>query len=108
MRQPRNLTIIIMDNGLYQITGKQPAATARSANIVAIARGAGIAESQWLADDSHVERHFARRFDQGGPVLLAAKIDDRPGEAQTPRDPALIRRSFMQGLGTARNGALGG
>src|SRR5919107_1916684 len=26
--KPRNLTIIIMDNGLYQITGKQPTATA--------------------------------------------------------------------------------
>ena len=26
--KPRNLTIIIWDNGLYQITGKQPTATA--------------------------------------------------------------------------------
>jgi thiamine pyrophosphate-dependent acetolactate synthase large subunit-like protein len=108
MLQPRNLTIIIMDNGLYQITGKQPAATARSADIVAIARGAGIAESHWLADDSHVEMRLARRFDQGGPVLLAAKIDERPGVGQTPRDPALIRRSFMQGLGTGRSSALDG
>src|SRR5436190_4833414 len=42
MVAPRNLTIIIMDNGLYQITGKQTAATAHTADIVAIARGAGI------------------------------------------------------------------
>ena len=37
-----------MDNGIYQITGKQKAATAGTADIVAIARGAGIADSHWV------------------------------------------------------------
>ena len=45
MVKPRNLMIVIMDNGVYQITGKQPAATASTADIVAITRGAGIASS---------------------------------------------------------------
>jgi hypothetical protein len=49
---------------------------------------------------------IGRRFDDGGPVLLAAKIDDQSGTAQTPRDPALIRQRFMQGLGTGRKSAL--
>ena len=44
-----------------------------------------------------------RRFDDGGPMLLGVKIDDKPGAGQTPRDPALIR--FMKGLGTGRGGA---
>jgi thiamine pyrophosphate-dependent acetolactate synthase large subunit-like protein len=104
--KPRNLTIVIMDNGLYQITGKQAAATARTADIVAIARGAGIANSHWLRDEAHFEQLIARRFDAGGPVLLAAKIDDKPGVGQTPRDPALIRNRFMRGLGTGRASAL--
>jgi thiamine pyrophosphate-dependent acetolactate synthase large subunit-like protein len=104
--KPRNLTIVIMDNGLYQITGKQAAATARTADIVAIARGAGIAESHWVRDEAHFEQSIARRFDAGGPVLLAAKIDDKPGVGQTPRDPALIRNRFMRGLGTGRASAL--
>jgi len=47
-----------------------------------------------------------RRFDNGGPMLLAVKIDDKPGVAQTPRDPMLIRSRFMKGLGTGRGGAL--
>jgi hypothetical protein len=47
-----------------------------------------------------------RRFDEGGPVLLAVKIDDEPGKGQTPRDPTLIRSRFMKGLGTGRGGAL--
>src|SRR5437667_8919561 len=41
--KPRNLTIIIMDNGLYQITGKQVTATGGVTDIVAVARAAGIA-----------------------------------------------------------------
>ena len=106
MVKPRNLTIVIMDNGLYQITGKQVAATASTADIVAIARGAGIANSHWVRDEAHFEELMSRRFEAGGPVLLAAKIDDKPGTGQTPRDPALIRHRFMRGLGTGRSSVL--
>jgi thiamine pyrophosphate-dependent acetolactate synthase large subunit-like protein len=87
MIAPRNLTIVIMDNGLYQITGKQTAATAHAADIVAIARGAGIHNSHWIRDTEHFEELTSRRFDECGPVLLAAKIDDAPGVGQTVRDP---------------------
>ena len=38
--KPRNLTIVIWDNGIYQITGKQAAATGGVTDIVAVARGA--------------------------------------------------------------------
>ena len=106
MVKPRNLTIVIMDNGLYQITGKQKAATAGTADIVAIARGAGIDNSHWVRDQAHFDELIARRFDDGGPVLWATKIDDQPGVAQTPRDPPLIRHRFMRGLGTGRASAL--
>jgi thiamine pyrophosphate-dependent acetolactate synthase large subunit-like protein len=106
--KPRNLTIIIMDNGIYQITGKQASATASSTDIVAVARGAGIANSHWVHDETHFNELTSRQFDQGGPVLLAAKIDDAPGVGQTVRDPPLIRRSFMRGLGTGRMSAMDG
>ena len=103
---PRNLTLIVWDNGIYQITGKQQAATGGATDIVAVARGAGIASSEWVRDQAHFEKLLARRFDDGGPVLLAVKIDDQPGQGQTVRDPALIRSRFMKGLGTGRGGAL--
>jgi thiamine pyrophosphate-dependent acetolactate synthase large subunit-like protein len=104
--RPRNLTIVIWDNGIYQITGKQPTATAGVTDIVAVARGAGLSNSEWVRDAQHFEQLLDRRFDEGGPALLAVKIDDQPGTAQTPRDPALIRNRFMKGLGTSRGGAL--
>ncbi|HEY1982406.1 MAG TPA: thiamine pyrophosphate-dependent enzyme [Xanthobacteraceae bacterium] len=104
--RPRNLTVIIWDNGIYQITGKQPAATGGVTDIVAVARGAGISNSEWVRDEAHFNTLLDRRFDDGGPLLLAAKIDDESGKGQTPRDPALIRSRFMRGLGTGRGGAL--
>ena len=58
--------------------------------------------------EAHFDQLIARKFDEGGPVLLAAKIDDKPGTVQTPRGPALIRHRFMQGLGTVRTSALDG
>jgi thiamine pyrophosphate-dependent acetolactate synthase large subunit-like protein len=106
MVAPRNLTI--MDNGIYQITGKQKAATAGTADIVAIARGAGIASSHWVRDASHFDELTSRAFDADGPALLAAKIDDAPGTGQTVRDPPLIRHRFMRGLCTGRASALDG
>ena len=104
--KPRNLTVIILDNGLYQITGKQVAATAGVTDIVAVAKGAGIAASHWVRDEAHFETMIDRRFDDGGPVLLAVKINDKSGATQPPRDPALVRSRFMKGLGTGRGGAL--
>jgi thiamine pyrophosphate-dependent acetolactate synthase large subunit-like protein len=104
--KPRNLTIVIWDNGIYQITGKQAAATSGATDIVAVARGAGIANSEWVRDEAHFDKLLDRRFDESGPVLLAAKIDDQPGKMQTVRDPALIRNRFMKGLGNGRGGAL--
>ena len=80
---------MIIDNGLYQISGKQRSATAGTADIVAIARGAGIANSHWARDEAHFDELTSRRFDEGGPALLAAKIDDNPGTAQTPRSSAV-------------------
>lgn len=104
--KPRNLTIVIWDNGLYQITGKQATATSGVTDIVAVARGAGIPNSLWVRDDKHFDELMDRRFETGGPLLLAVKIDDQPGIGKTIRDPALIRNRFMKGLGTGRGGAL--
>ena len=101
--RPTNLTIIIWDNGIYQITGKQPTATAGLTDIVAVARGAGFAVSEWVRDAAHFDALIDRRFEAGGPVLLAAKIDDEPGKGRQARDPPLIRRRFMEGLGASRD-----
>ena len=34
-----------------------------------------------------------------GPMLIAARIDDKPGVGATRRDPVQIRERFMHGMG---------
>jgi thiamine pyrophosphate-dependent acetolactate synthase large subunit-like protein len=99
MRAPKNLTIVVWDNGIYQITGAQPTATATSADLVAVARGAGIANSAWAADEDDFERLLTAALKDGGPSLIAARIDGEPAVATTERDPVQIRERFMRGLG---------
>ena len=99
MLKPANLTIIVMDNGCYQITGAQPTATAHGADIVAIARGCGLAASHWAADEAMFEDLVERALAEGGPSLVAVRIDDKPAVATTERDPPLIRDRFMRGVG---------
>ena len=97
--QPKNLIIVVMDNRTYQITGSQPTASAFGADFVAIARGAGIKQSDWALDETTFEQLVARALSQEGPSFVAARIDDKPAAATTDRDPAQLRDRFMRGLG---------
>jgi thiamine pyrophosphate-dependent acetolactate synthase large subunit-like protein len=99
-RAPKNLTIVIWDNGIYQITGGQQTASA-TADLVEIARASGIAQSGWAADEDDFERLFTQAL-KSGPSLIAARIDGKPGVGATDRDPVQIRARFMQGLGVKR------
>ena len=96
---PENLTIVVWDNGMYQITGKQPAATAGRADLVEIARGAGIEQSAWANDEEDFDRLIDAALGGKGPWFIAARIDGASPAAQTPREPVLIKDAFMRALG---------
>ena len=98
MLRPKNLLIVVMDNRIYQITGGQPTATAAGADLVTIARGAGIAQSAWAADETMFDELVERALRVDGPSLIAARIDDQPGVGTTDRDPVVITDRFMRGL----------
>ncbi|HVV61383.1 MAG TPA: thiamine pyrophosphate-dependent enzyme [Pseudolabrys sp.] len=98
----KNLTMVVMDNAAYQITGSQPTATAQAADLVAIARASGIVKAAWAADEADFDRLFATALAEGGPTLIAARIDQKPGVGTTDRDPVQIRERFMRGLGVRK------
>ncbi|WP_448042494.1 thiamine pyrophosphate-dependent enzyme [Bradyrhizobium liaoningense] len=97
--KPTNLTMIVMDNGIYQITGAQPTPAANVADIVAIAIGSGLVSSAWAADEEDFERLVNDAMAATEPRLIAVRIDDKPGVGTTRRDPVQIRERFMHGLG---------
>jgi thiamine pyrophosphate-dependent acetolactate synthase large subunit-like protein len=95
---PKNLTMVVMDNGIYQITGSQPTPAA-SADLVAIAIASGLSNSSWAADEEDFERLIEHSLVSDGPTLIGVRIDDKPGTGTTRRDPVQIRERFMHGLG---------
>jgi thiamine pyrophosphate-dependent acetolactate synthase large subunit-like protein len=96
---PNNLTLIVMDNGIYQITGGQPTPAAATTDIVTIAQGCGLAASSWAADEDDFDRLIDQSLSATVPTLIAARIDDKPAAGATHRDPVQIRERFMLGLG---------
>ena len=96
---PKNLIMVVMDNGIYQITGSQPTPAANSADLVAIALASGLTNSSWAADETDFERLIEQSLVSDGPTLIGVRIDDKPGSGTTRRDPVQIRERFMHGLG---------
>ena len=96
---PKNLTMVVMDNGVYQITGAQPTPAAAVSDLVAIAAASGLANSTWAADEDDFERLIDQSMSASGPTLIGVRIDDKPGVGTTRRDPVQIRERFMHGMG---------
>ena len=98
----KNLAIIVLDNGVYQITGAQPTLTASGTDLVAMARGAGLAQSTWASDEAHFAQLVDCALAGQGPWFIGVRTDDKPPAGVTERDAAKIRGRFMQGLGVTK------
>ena len=99
MVAPRNLAIVVWDNGMYQITGHQKTATAETADLVEMARSAGLTQSAWAKDEDDFERMIDRTLNEDGPWFIGARTDAEAPKIQTPREPVAIKDAFMRGLG---------
>jgi len=99
--QPKNLLIVVWDNGSYQITGSQPTLTSSSVDLVAVAHGAGLAQSAWATDEAHFESLVAQALAGDGPRFIAARTDNQPPAGVTERDSARIRGHFMDAMAAA-------
>lgn len=100
---PKNLAILVMDNGTYQITGGQPTPAAGGADYAAIARGCGLPGACWATDEADFERLVDRCLATDGPHFIGLKLDDQGPAGQTERDPVQIRDRFMRGMGAKRS-----
>src|SRR5947208_2885283 len=80
---PENLTMVVMDNGIYQITGAQPTPAATVSDPVAIAIASGLTNSTWAADEDDFERLIDRSMSASGQTLIGVRIGDKPGVGTT-------------------------
>jgi thiamine pyrophosphate-dependent acetolactate synthase large subunit-like protein len=97
-RAPKNLLMVVWDNGIYQITGSQKTLTSSTVDLVAIARGAGIRQSAWAADEAHFDALVESGLASQEPTFIAVHTDGAKPAGVTERDPAKIRQRFMAGI----------
>jgi phosphonopyruvate decarboxylase len=96
---PANLTIVVLDNGHYGETGMQPSHTSLGTDLVAVARGCGIAEALAVPEATAAEvadRIRARAAPTFVRVLIGA--DELP-RALPPRDGVANKNAFRAALG---------
>jgi len=84
--QPAPLFVLIMDNGLYEVTGGQPTAAAGRADFAAIARGCGIGRVYAYATLEEWTANASEALQGVGPVVIVLKVEGRMGQ-KTPKPP---------------------
>lgn len=99
-RQPRNLTIVVLDNGHFGETGMQRSHASLGTDLVAVAKGFGIADAYTASDTEACEEIAqgirARRHPSFVQVFIEA---DEPPRALPPRDGPYIKNRLRAALG---------
>lgn len=95
---PKNLTMVLFDNGMYQITGGQKTVTSGVTDLVAIAQGAGLSDAKWANDEDDFDRLFAEAIATEGPSFIGVTTDTEKARGTTDRDPVRIRVNFSDAM----------
>ena len=102
VQQPRNLAVVVFDNGAYGETGGQPSHTAGGVDMVAVARGCGFATCLEVADEAALADLAGRIKSLDGPLFARVAIRfDEPPRVLPERDGVVLKRRFRAALGLA-------
>jgi thiamine pyrophosphate-dependent acetolactate synthase large subunit-like protein len=86
-RPLENFTLVITDNGTYEVTGNQPVPGAGIADYAAIARGAGLRQVYTLDDETTFDAMLPLHFAGKGPLVIVWKIEQGNEPVPKPARP---------------------
>ena len=99
-KQPKNLTIVVLDNGHFGETGMQRSHTSLGTDLVAVAKGFGIADAFAVENADGCAEIAQRARARKGTTFAQVFIEaDEPPRALPPRDGAYIKNRFRAALG---------
>lgn len=99
-QQPANLTIVVLDNGLYGETGAQPSHTAGGTDLAGVARACGIPDARTLATMAEIEALAEVVHSGEGPTVVVVKIDPAEAPRVLPsRDGVWLKARMRHALG---------
>lgn len=106
--QPKNLVVIVWDNGVYGTTGGQDTATVHGTNLAGAATAMGISNVT-TAETIDGLAHVLERVDaEPGPWVVIAKVTENAPAVKPPLDCVYIKQRFMAAIGSPEAGTVGG
>jgi thiamine pyrophosphate-dependent acetolactate synthase large subunit-like protein len=91
--QPAAVYLILLDNGIYEVTGGQVHAGAGRVDFAQIARGAGIQHVYSFATLADWQAGAGEALTGPGPVFIWLKVEGRIGQ-KTPKPPRPMREQI--------------
>ena len=100
VKQPKNLTLVVLDNGHFGETGMQRSHSSLGTDLVAVAKGFGIATA-FTAGSADACNDIAQRINaRQGTAFVQVWIEaDEPPRVLPPRDGPFIKNRFRSALG---------
>jgi thiamine pyrophosphate-dependent acetolactate synthase large subunit-like protein len=100
IRQPRNLAVIVFDNGVYGETGMQPSHTQSGVDLNGVAGACGIGTCLDVRDESAL-RDLVRRLKDLRETLFARVLiaTDEPPRVLPLRDGIALKNRFRAAIG---------
>jgi sulfopyruvate decarboxylase subunit beta len=83
---PADIYVLILDNGLYEVTGGQPTAGTGHTDFAGLARSAGIQRVYHFDTLEAWQAGAAEALSGSGPVVVWLKVEGRLGQ-KTPKPP---------------------
>ena len=110
---PADLFLVVIDNGVYEVTGGQPIPGAGRTDFAGLARAAGIRRVYSCQTAAAWHAIAAEALSGPGPVAIGLKVEARPGRraptAMRPMEEQLARvRRALEGEGPTVNRASAG
>jgi thiamine pyrophosphate-dependent acetolactate synthase large subunit-like protein len=99
-KQPKNLTVVVLDNGHFGETGMQRSHTSLGTDLVAVAKAFGIADAYSVTSVESCAEIAGRAKARKGTTFFQVFIEaNEPPRALPPRDGAYIKNRFRTALG---------
>ena len=100
VKQPKNLSIVCLDNGHYSATGMQPSATSAGIDLAQAAAACRL-RVEAVSDLSRADELRTLLHSGPGPIFIHARVDADDQKRIIPsRDGLAIKHRFMQAAGT--------
>lgn len=74
-QSPANLTLLLFDNGIYEASGLRPTATSAGADLIAMAKGAGVKNACWASSLDDYRSELRRAKERGALTMVGAKTE---------------------------------